>query len=142
PGGRLRSGLSLRSGEAGAMRAAVGPDDNSCGSPQEFAALESRVRIYCRTFERIFSRARGAVLFDHDGRRHLDFLSGAGVLNYGHNNPHIKRAVMEYLEGDGVLHSLDLHTTAKLAFLRKFRDVILSPRGLDYRVQFCGPTGA
>jgi diaminobutyrate-2-oxoglutarate transaminase len=112
------------------------------GNPQEFAALESDVRLYCRTFDRVFARARGAMLFDQDGRRFIDFLSGAGVLNYGHNNPRIKRAVMEYLEDDGVLQSLDLHTTAKLAFLRKFRDLILTPRGLDYRVQCCGPTGA
>lgn len=80
-------------------------------------------------------------MFDQDGNRYIDFLSGAGALGYGHNEPHIKEALIEYLRTDGVLHSLDLHTTAKLEFLRKFRDIILSPRGLDYRVQFCGPTG-
>ena len=31
---------------------------------------------------------------------------------------------------------------AKLGFLRKFREVVLAPRALDYRVQFCSPTGA
>ena len=109
---------------------------------EEFATLKSAVRFYCRAFDQVFSRALGAALFDRDGRRFIDFLSGAGVVNYGHNNPRIKRAVIDYLENDGILHSLDLHTTAKLAFLRKFRDVILTPRGLDYRVQCCGPTGA
>jgi diaminobutyrate-2-oxoglutarate transaminase len=108
----------------------------------EFAVLESSVRLYCRTFDRIFTRARGATVFDEDGRRFIDFLSGAGVLNYGHNNPQIKQAVIEYLQADGILQSLDLHTGAKLAFLRKFRDIVLLPRRLDYRVQCCGPTGA
>lgn len=103
--------------------------------------MESAVRSYCRSFDAIFSRASGAVMFDQDGRRYVDFFAGAGALGYGHNNPHIKEAVVEYLRDDGVLHSLDLHTTAKLDFLRKFRDFILAPRGLDYRVQFCGPTG-
>src|SRR6476660_77702 len=124
------------------MRGVVGVADTGDGDPQEFAVLESAVRLYCPTFDRVFSRARGVMLFDQEGRRFIDFLSGAGVVNYGHNNPHIKRAIIEYLENDGILHSLDLHTTAKLAFLRKFRDVILAPRKLDYRVQCCGPTGA
>ncbi|HEU4594572.1 MAG TPA: diaminobutyrate--2-oxoglutarate transaminase [Pyrinomonadaceae bacterium] len=110
-------------------------------SPAEFDELESNVRTYCRTFDTIFTRARGASMFDQEGRRYVDFLSGAGALGYGHNNPRIKEAVIEYLRDDGVLHSLDLHTAAKLEFLRKFRDLILAPRGLDYRVQFCGPTG-
>jgi diaminobutyrate-2-oxoglutarate transaminase len=112
------------------------------GTARDFAAIESAVRIYCRTFDRVFARARGSVLFDQDGNRFIDFLSGAGVLNYGHNNPRIKQALMDYLEDDGILHSLDLHTAAKLAFLRALRDVIFVPRGMDYRVQFCGPTGA
>jgi diaminobutyrate-2-oxoglutarate transaminase len=116
--------------------------DMGRGDTQDFQTLESAVRIYCRTFDHVFARARGALVFDQDGGRFIDFLAGAGVLNYGHNDPHIKRAVLDYLAEDGILHSLDLHTTAKLAFLRKFRDVILAPRGLDYRVQCCGPTGA
>jgi diaminobutyrate-2-oxoglutarate transaminase len=109
---------------------------------EEFASLESAVRSYCRLFDRVFTRASGAQIFDQDGRRYVDFLCSAGALGYGHNNPRIKEAVVEYLRSDGIISSLDLHTTAKLAFLRKFRDVILIPRGLDYRVQFCGPTGS
>jgi diaminobutyrate-2-oxoglutarate transaminase len=112
------------------------------GSPEEFDCLESGVRSYSRLFNRLFSRARGACLFDQDGRRYLDFLCGAGVLNYGHNNPQIKHALLAYIESDGIVSSLDLHTTAKLHFLRNFRDVILEPRRLAYRVQCCGPTGA
>jgi diaminobutyrate-2-oxoglutarate transaminase len=112
------------------------------GSPEEFDRLESAVRSYSRLFNVVFSRARGACLFDQDGRRYLDFLCGAGVLNYGHNNPQIKHAVLAYIEADGIVSSLDLHTTAKLHFLRNFRDVILEPRRLAYRVQCCGPTGA
>jgi diaminobutyrate-2-oxoglutarate transaminase len=124
------------------MRTVVEGGEESGWRAEEFGGLESAVRIYCRTFDSVFARARGAFVFDCNGRRHIDFLSGAGVLNYGHNNPRIKRAIIDYLEDDGILHSLDLHTTAKLTFLRRLRDVILAPRGLDYRVQFCGPTGA
>lgn len=108
----------------------------------EFASLESAVRSYCRMFKCVFTRASGAVVVDQQGRRYIDFLCGAGALGYGHNDPHIKKAVVDYLLDDGIISSLDMHTAAKLDFLRKFRDVILVPRGMNYRIQFCGPTGS
>ena len=104
--------------------------------------LESEVRSYCRAFPVVFSRAQGACLFDDAGRRFIDFLSGAGTLNYGHNNPRLVRGVIEYLQRDGIVHGLDLATTAKRRFMERFRDVILEPRGLSYTLQFTGPTGA
>ena len=110
-------------------------------SRTELEECESAVRSYSRLFNCIFSRARGIYLFDQDGKGYIDFLSGAGVLNYGHNNPLLKGALLDYIKSDGVVSSLDLHTTAKAHFLRSFRDAVLKPCGLDYKVQFCGPTG-
>ena len=107
----------------------------------EFDRLESAVRSYSRKFDCVFAKARDARIFDTSGRAYLDLLCGAGALSYGHNNRHIKQAIVDYLENDGILSSLDLFTTAKLEFLRRFRETILAPRELDYRVQFCGPTG-
>jgi diaminobutyrate-2-oxoglutarate transaminase len=106
-----------------------------------FQRRESQVRSYCRSFPAIFSGARGPWLIDEDGREYLDFLCVAGAANYGHNDPPIKAAVIEYLATDGPIASLDLHTSAKQAFLRSFEERILLPRGLDHRVQFTGPTG-
>lgn len=110
-------------------------------APSVFEELESDVRFYCRRFPVVFDRAQGAELYTEDGRMFIDFFCGAGTLNYGHNNAFIKRRVMEYLARDGVLHGLDMHTVAKREFLRTFARVVLEPRGLDYKVQFCGPTG-
>ncbi len=106
-----------------------------------FELLESQVRIYSRAFPAIFTRASGSLLYDQAGREYLDFFSGAGALNYGHNNPRMKRRLIEYLNADGVTHSLDMATSAKQEFLERFKQVILEPRGLEYRVQFTGPTG-
>ncbi|MQS09940.1 diaminobutyrate--2-oxoglutarate transaminase [Streptomyces alkaliphilus] len=106
-----------------------------------FESVESEVRSYCRGWPTVFDRARGSVLFDEDGHRYLDFFAGAGSLNYGHNNPVLKRALLDYLERDGVTHGLDMSTTAKRAFLETFRDVVLEPRGMDHKVMFTGPTG-
>lgn len=106
-----------------------------------FNELESEVRSYCRSWPAVFDRAAGSWLSDIDGRPYLDFFSGAGTLNYGHNHPDIKAALLDYLSEDRVVHSLDMFTRAKAEFLGRFRDVILAPRGLDYKVQFPGPTG-
>ena len=107
-----------------------------------FDELESAVRTYCRRFPAVFARAEEHLLFDVDGRSYLDFMSGAGVLNYGHNHPEMREALVDYLATGGPVHSLDFHTEAKAAFLEKFRDVVLSGLTSRYRVQFTGPTGA
>ncbi len=107
-----------------------------------FEDLESQVRSYCRSWPVVFDTARGSRLTDVDGREYLDFFAGAGALNYGHNPPSLKRELLDYLTRDGVTHGLDMHTAAKAEFLRTFQEVVLGPRGLDYRVQFPGPTGA
>ncbi len=107
-----------------------------------FEHRESAVRSYCRTWPKVFDRAAGSWLYDEDGRAYLDFFTGASALNYGHNNPALKRALLDYLAGDRVIHSLDMHTVAKAEFLTAFDEIILQPRQLDYRVQFPGPGGA
>jgi diaminobutyrate-2-oxoglutarate transaminase len=106
-----------------------------------FGELESNVQSYARSFPAVFARAKGPFLYDAEGKAWLDFLSGAGALNYGHNDPQMKSALVAYIENDGVVHGLDLHTSAKARFLEGFRELILRPRGFDYRVQFTGPTG-
>jgi diaminobutyrate-2-oxoglutarate transaminase len=106
-----------------------------------FEDRESEVRSYCRAWPKIFDRATGSWLYDEDGRAYLDFFTGASALNYGHNNPALKRALLEYLAADRVIHSLDMYTVAKSEFLTAFDELILKPRRLDYRVQFPGPGG-
>lgn len=103
--------------------------------------LESEVRGYVRSFPCVFTHAKGARLTAEDGREFIDFFAGAGVMNYGHNHPALKTALLEYLAEDHIIHSLDMATAAKVRFLERFEEVILKPRGLDYRVQFPGPTG-
>ncbi|AVT38331.1 diaminobutyrate--2-oxoglutarate transaminase [Plantactinospora sp. BB1] len=103
--------------------------------------LESNVRSYCRVWPTVFHRAAGSWIYSESGRPYLDFFSGAGTLNYGHNNPVLKRVVLDYLAGDGIVHGLDMDTVAKREFLRTFHELVLRPRNLDYRVQLPGPGG-
>lgn len=107
-----------------------------------FERRESEVRGYIRSFPVVFERALGSKLFTADGREYLDFFAGAGVLNYGHNHPELVAVLSEYLLSGGIIHGLDMATTAKRAFIEAFERIILEPRGLDYKIQFTGPTGA
>jgi diaminobutyrate-2-oxoglutarate transaminase len=107
-----------------------------------FEEWESEVRGYIRLFPTTFDTARGSLLIDEDGSEYIDFFAGAGTLNYGHNNPLLKQAILDYIERDGIIHALDLATRAKREFIETFRDLILNPRGLRYKLQFTGPTGA
>ena len=106
-----------------------------------FEKYESEVRSYCRSFPTVFKKAKGSVLTDTEGKEYIDFFSGAGAVNYGHNNDEIKSALIEYLNSDGIIHALDMYTPVKADFIKYFEDNILSARGLDYKIQFPGPTG-
>jgi diaminobutyrate-2-oxoglutarate transaminase len=107
-----------------------------------FESVESGVRSYCRSWPVVFDRATGSWLYEEDGRAYLDFFAGAGALNYGHNNPVLKQAVIDYLMRDGVTHALDMQTVAKRDFLETFTGIVLGPRALDYKIMFPGPAGA
>lgn len=106
-----------------------------------FESYESEVRSYCRHFPTVFKKAKGACFYDEEGRKYIDFFCGAGAVNYGHNNPEIQKKLIEYLESDGIMHALDMYTVPKREFIETFEEKVLKPRGLDYKIQFPGPTG-
>ena len=106
-----------------------------------FDEIESEVQSYARNFPRVLDKAQGEWIYDTEGNRYLDFLSGAGALNYGHNHPVFKEKLIAYVERDGITHSLDLYTLAKREFLETFQERILQTRGFEYVVMFTGPTG-
>ncbi|MEJ2765067.1 diaminobutyrate--2-oxoglutarate transaminase [Photobacterium sp. MCCC 1A19761] len=106
-----------------------------------FKDQESNVQCYARNFPVVFHKAKGSWLYTADGEAYLDFLAGAGALNYGHNNSVLKKALMDYIDADGLTHGLDMYSEAKGEFLTRLNQTILKPRGLDYKVQFTGPTG-
>lgn len=106
-----------------------------------FERWESEVRGYSRAYPTVFKTASNARQVDEAGKSYLDFFGGAGVLNFGHNNPKMKEAIIDFIQSDGIPHSLDMATTTKREFMQAFVDTILKPRGMDYRMQFTGPTG-
>nr|AEJ36141.1 diaminobutyrate-2-oxoglutarate aminotransferase [Prauserella alba] len=107
-----------------------------------FEKLESQVRSYSRGWPVVFDKAQGSWIYTEDGKPYLDLFAGAGALNYGHNNPALKQAPIDYISRDGVTHSLDMFTSAKRDFLESLDEQILQPRNMEYKVIFPGPGGA
>ena len=46
----------------------------------------------------VADRAKGAELWDVNGRRYIDFAGGIGVMNVGHSHPRVMEAVRAQLE--------------------------------------------
>ncbi len=106
-----------------------------------FERLESEVRSYCRKYPTKFGLAKNAEVFSVEGKRYIDFLAVAGSMNYGHNNPEIKAAILDYLAEDRIINALDMYTDAKEDFFKTFDKLILKPRGYNYKLMCCGSTG-
>ncbi len=51
--------------------------------------------VWYRYSDILVERGEGAVLFDQNGRRYLDFTSGIGVTNTGHCHPRVVQAIQE-----------------------------------------------
>lgn len=117
------------------------PKDMEKTSTDVFQRRESEVRSYCRSFDTVFTKAQGSTLTDAEGRTYTDFLSGCSSLNYGHNDPDMKAALIEHISNDGLTHGLDMYTDTKAAFLETFERLVLAPRGMDHKIMMTGPTG-
>lgn len=110
-------------------------------SKEVFEKYESNVRSYCRKWPVVMDKAKGSYYIDVNGNKYIDFFDGAGALNYGHNPDFIKERIIEYIQNDGITHSLDMFAKAKEEFITYFHDNFLAPKGLEYKIMFTGPTG-
>jgi acetylornithine/N-succinyldiaminopimelate aminotransferase len=80
-----------------------------------------------------FVRGEGTVLWDEDGRRYLDFLSGLAVTSLGHSHPAVAEAVAS--QARTLLHVSNLYGTTVAPELAATLDRLVGgPRG---KVFFC-----
>src|SRR2546421_7927299 len=49
-------------------------------------------------FDKVYERAEGSYLFDRDGTRYADFLSGFGVFAFGRNHSVVRKALHDMLD--------------------------------------------
>ncbi len=80
-------------------------------------------------FDKVYRRAEGPYLFDSEGNRYLDLLSGYGVFAIGRNHPKIKETIRDLLDMDlPNMVQMDCHL---LAGLLSEKLTSLAPDSLD-----------
>ena len=77
------------------------------------------------------ARGEGAWLFDFDGRRYLDLLSGIGVASLGHAHPGLASAIAD--QASTLLHTSNLYYTENQVLLA---EELKGLTGMD-RAYFC-----
>lgn len=102
---------------------------------------DSRVVSKCVTREHsfVFKRAKGCHLWDVDGKKYLDFAAGIAVMNIGHNNPVVHRALHRQIKLASHVGFSDFYaelpvkfTEYLLTFLpRKLNNAFLSNSGTE-----------
>lgn len=102
---------------------------------------ESGARTYPRSLPFAVERARGVEITDADGNTYLDCLAGAGTLALGHNHPDVTAELERLLAEDRPLHTLDVTTPEKEAFVDALFESLPDDFADGARVQFCSPAG-
>ncbi|MFA6601270.1 MAG: diaminobutyrate--2-oxoglutarate transaminase family protein [Candidatus Paceibacterota bacterium] len=101
--------------------------------------LESRNRSYPRGIPIAFGRAKGSILEDVDGNQYIDFISGCGVFNLGHNNKIITASLQK---DDSMTQALDFPTEVKINFMQALSDALPESLRGKCKINFGGPTGS
>ena len=103
--------------------------------------FESSARNYPRKFPIAIAKAKGSWVEDVEGRQYIDFLNGAGTLALGHNDDDVNQAMIELIQSGAPLHTLDLTTPAKDAFVETLYSILPPEFAKRAKVQFCSPSG-
>jgi len=115
-----------------------GPKSREAVSIQQ--RFESNVVSYAKAIPVAFEEGRGATIKDMDGNIYIDFFGGAGVLNVGHCNPEVLKAVTE--QERKLIHALDFPTKPKLDLIQKLVAIAPGEMKNNSKVFFGGPTGS
>lgn len=96
---------------------------------------ETQAVNYPKYFKIAIKEARGSTIMDVDGNIFIDWVAGIAVINLGHNNPEVRRAVEEQL--NKIWHTLEVPTEVRVEFLKE----LISTLGYRAKVLFT-TTGA
>ncbi len=103
---------------------------------------ESNARSYPRRISIAIREAKGIHVTDADGNVYYDCLAGAGTLALGHNHPVVLEAIRHTLDQNLPLHTLDLTTPVKDAFVEELFASLPPEFAKNAKIQFCGPSGS
>ncbi|NEU57257.1 diaminobutyrate--2-oxoglutarate transaminase [Halorussus sp. MSC15.2] len=105
------------------------------------AERESGARSYPRYLPMAIREARGVEVTDADGNTYYDCLAGAGTLHLGHNHPVVVEAIEDAMAADRPMHTLDITTPVKEAFVDTLFDSLPDEFAESAKIQFCSPAG-
>jgi diaminobutyrate-2-oxoglutarate transaminase len=116
------------------------PGPKSAEIIERQSKLETRGIVYPKSFPVAWDSGKGATLRDVDGNIFIDFYAGVGVMNVGHSNPFVLKALES--QARKIIHILDFPNETKTHFAQKLLEI--APGGLkdDGTVFFGGPTGS
>ena len=96
---------------------------------QKYLKMSERYEPACMNWQApvVWDHARGAEIWDVEGRHYLDWTSGVLVTNVGHAHRHLAKAVSR--QAGRLLNTFDFPTPERLALARKL--VAVTPPHLD-----------
>ncbi|MFH1394192.1 MAG: aminotransferase class III-fold pyridoxal phosphate-dependent enzyme [Candidatus Micrarchaeota archaeon] len=101
--------------------------------PKSVAIIKRDSRVIAhamtREYDFVFKRAKGMYIWDVDGREYLDFMSSVAVLNIGHDNPDVAKAVKEQLKYGMHCGFSDFYAEIPVRFSETL--VSMMPKGLN-----------
>ena len=101
-----------------------GPKSRKILDEQEKYETESRT--YTKAFKLAVDEARGSTIRDLDGNIFIDWFAGISVLNMGHNNPVVRKAIEDQL--DKIIHINEVPTEVRIDFMKTLNSTL--PNGL------------
>lgn len=93
------------------------------------ASIPNVSSVWTHLLDTIITHGEGPYLWDHGGRRYLDFTSGIGVTNTGHSHPRVVEAVREQAARALHLQANLAHHEPMLRLIAALREVV--PAELD-----------
>jgi diaminobutyrate-2-oxoglutarate transaminase len=106
------------------------------------AETESNARSYPRKLPFALEQAKGVYIKDVDGNVYYDCLAGAGAIALGHNHRVVQEAMMEQIQNNLPMLTLDITTPVKQDFVKEILSLFPEEFAKNAKVQFCGPSGA
>jgi 4-aminobutyrate aminotransferase-like enzyme len=84
--------------------------------------FETGAVVYSKYFPTALEAGKGATIRDVDGNVFVDWLSGVSVLNVGHSNPWVTKAMSEQIAN--ITQTLEIPTEARIRLLERLHAVL------------------
>ncbi len=84
--------------------------------------LETHVVTYPESFPTAWEAGSGSTLRDVDGNLFIDWASGVSVLNAGHSNPEVTKAIVD--QASRIVHALEVPTQARVELLEELHSIL------------------